>query len=92
MSEYAHFEKRLTIFPSPDGMSLTELSMAGNNLIIYQPCRESLVSAVQSGDMKIVNLFYGVLTQEFKRLILPKGEVVYSYVASLLDCCVHRGN
>jgi hypothetical protein len=27
-------KKRLTVFPSPAGMSLTKLSLAGNNLII----------------------------------------------------------
>jgi hypothetical protein len=27
-------KKRLTIFPSPAGMSLTKLSLSGNNLII----------------------------------------------------------
>jgi hypothetical protein len=29
-----HCKKRLTIFPSPVGMSLTKLSLAGNILII----------------------------------------------------------
>jgi hypothetical protein len=29
-----HCEKKFTIFPSPAGMSLTKLSLAGNNLII----------------------------------------------------------
>jgi hypothetical protein len=29
-----HGKKRLTIFPSPAGMSLTKLSLAGNDLII----------------------------------------------------------
>jgi hypothetical protein len=29
-----HCKKRLAIFPSPAGMSLTKLSLAGNNLII----------------------------------------------------------
>jgi hypothetical protein len=29
-----HCKKRLAVFPSPDGMSLTKLSLAGNNLII----------------------------------------------------------
>jgi hypothetical protein len=29
-----HCEKKLTIFPSPAGMSLTKLSLAGNSLII----------------------------------------------------------
>ncbi len=28
-----HYKKRLTIFLSPDGMSLTKLSLTGNNLI-----------------------------------------------------------
>jgi hypothetical protein len=29
-----HCKKRLAIFPSPAGMSLTKISLAGNNLII----------------------------------------------------------
>jgi hypothetical protein len=29
-----HCKKSLTIFPSPAGMSLTELFLAGNNLIV----------------------------------------------------------
>jgi hypothetical protein len=29
-----HCKKRLAVFPSPAGMSLTKLSLAGNNLII----------------------------------------------------------
>jgi hypothetical protein len=29
-----HCKKRLAVFPSPAGMSLSELSLAGNNLII----------------------------------------------------------
>jgi hypothetical protein len=29
-----HSKKRVTIFPSPAGMSLTKLSLAGNSLII----------------------------------------------------------
>ncbi len=33
-SERVHCKKRLTIFPSPAGMSLTKLSQAGNNLSI----------------------------------------------------------
>ncbi len=31
---HIHCKKRLAIFPSPAGMSLTKLSLAGNNLII----------------------------------------------------------
>jgi hypothetical protein len=34
---YIHCKKRLAIFPSPPGMSLTKLSLTGNNLII--PCQ-----------------------------------------------------
>jgi hypothetical protein len=32
--KYVHCKKRLKVFPSPAGMSLTNLSLAGNNLII----------------------------------------------------------
>jgi hypothetical protein len=32
-----HCKKRFAIFPSPAGMSITELSLAGNNLIIPVP-------------------------------------------------------
>jgi hypothetical protein len=45
----------------PAGMSLTNLSMAGNYLII--PGRESLVSDIPSADRKIDYLFYGVCKQ-----------------------------
>jgi hypothetical protein len=47
-----HLKKRLSIFPSPDGISLSKLSLAGNNLI-----RESLVSDIPAGDRKIYSLF-----------------------------------
>ncbi len=33
-SQNLHCKKRLAIFPSPSGMSLTKLSLAGNNLVI----------------------------------------------------------
>ncbi len=49
-----HCKKRLAIFPSPAGMSLTKLSLAGNKLY---PAKESLVSDVPAGDGKIDNLF-----------------------------------
>ncbi len=45
----------LATFSSPAGMSLTKLSLAGNNIII--PARESLVSDIPAGDGKIVNPF-----------------------------------
>jgi hypothetical protein len=31
LSVYLHCKKRVAIFPSPAGMSLTKLSLAGNN-------------------------------------------------------------
>ncbi len=46
-----HCKKRLPIFPPPAGMSLTKLSLAGNNLNF--PGQESLVSDIPSGDGKI---------------------------------------
>jgi hypothetical protein len=48
-------KKRLAIFPSPGGMSLTKISLASNNLII-PAVRESLVSDIPAGDGKIAIL------------------------------------
>jgi hypothetical protein len=47
------------IFPSPAGMSLTKLSLGGNYDVIYKlfPSRESLVSDIPAGDVKMANLF-----------------------------------
>jgi hypothetical protein len=53
-------KKRLSIFPSPAGMSLTKLSLAGNKLIFKPIARESLVSDIPAGDGKIEDLFYSV--------------------------------
>ncbi len=57
-----HCKKRLAIFPSPAGMSLTKLSMVGNNRPGSKlfPAIESLVSDIPAGDGKIANLFYSV--------------------------------
>jgi hypothetical protein len=52
-----HCKKRLSNFPSPAGMSLTKLSLGGNNLQKLFPSRESLVSDIPDGDGKIKNLF-----------------------------------
>jgi hypothetical protein len=52
--EIVHCKKRLTIFPSPAGMSLTKLFLDGNNLII------SCQGEFGAGDGKIANLFYSV--------------------------------
>ncbi len=51
------------VFLPPAGISLTKLSLAGNNLIIpgnieLLPARESLVSDIPAGDEKTANLFY----------------------------------
>jgi hypothetical protein len=43
-------------------MSLTKLSLSGNNLYMTSlfPPRDSLVSDIQAGDRNIEKLFYGV--------------------------------
>jgi hypothetical protein len=43
-------------------MSLTKLSLGGNNDVIYKsfPARESFVSDIPAGDWNIEKLFYGV--------------------------------
>jgi hypothetical protein len=69
LSFTVHCKKRLSVFTSPDGKSLTKLSQAGNNSIPGQPARESLVSDNPAGDGNItINFFYNVgllsLTQE----------------------------
>ncbi len=46
------------IFPSPAGMSLSKLSLAG--IIKVFPARESLVSRNPDGDGKNENFFYSV--------------------------------
>ncbi len=53
-----HCEKRLAIFQSPVGMSITKLSLAGNTKVF--PARESLVSDLPAGYAKTVNLFFTV--------------------------------
>ncbi len=54
-------------------MSLTKLSLAGNNLITIFPARESLVSYIPAGDGKIANLFYNV------EQTLPLFDNLYSF-------------
>ncbi len=55
--------KKVTIFPSPAGMSLTKLSMGGKYEVIYKLFlpRERLISEIPAGDGNIEKLFYGVL-------------------------------
>jgi hypothetical protein len=52
-------KKSFLIFLSPAGMSLTKLSLGGNNDVIYKlfPPRESLVSDIPAGDRNIEKLF-----------------------------------
>jgi hypothetical protein len=51
--------KNVSLFPSPAGMSLTKLSLGGNNDVIniLFPPRESLVSDNPAGDGNIDKLF-----------------------------------
>ncbi len=57
-----HRKKSFSIFPSPAEMSLTKVSLGGNNLYLTSlfPPRESLVSDIPAGDGNIEKLFYGV--------------------------------
>jgi hypothetical protein len=57
-------KKSFSIFPSPAGMSLTELSPGVNNLYMTSlfPPRESLVSEIPADDGNIEKFFYGVYT------------------------------
>ncbi len=58
--QQTHPKKSFSIFPSPDGMSLTKLCLGGNNDIKYKlfPPRESLISDIPAGDGNIEKLFY----------------------------------
>jgi hypothetical protein len=63
----------IPVFPSPAGMSPTELSLSGNNDVIYKlfPLKESLVSDIRAGDGNIEKLFYSVRAANSKcRLFL----------------------
>ncbi len=54
-----HCKKSFSIFPSPAGMSLTKLSLGGNNLYMTSlfPPRKSLVIDIPAGDGNIKKLF-----------------------------------
>jgi hypothetical protein len=70
-----HCKKRLTILPSPAGMSHTNFSLAGIAKLF--PPRESLVTVILAGDGKIAKLFLQCL--EIDATVLP-------YHRSLLNC------
>jgi hypothetical protein len=57
-----HRKKSFSIFLYPAMMSLTKLSLGGNNDLIYKlfPPRESLVSDIPAGDGNIEKLFFTV--------------------------------
>ncbi len=54
-SYIVHRKKRLAIYASPAGMSLTKLSLAGN-----ESFPASLVSAIAAGDGKSLTFVYSV--------------------------------
>ncbi len=55
-----HRKKSFSIFPSTAGMSLTKLSLGGNNDVIYKlfPPGENLVCDIPAEDGNIEKLFY----------------------------------
>jgi hypothetical protein len=60
---HVHRKKSFSVFPSPAGMSLTKLSLGGNNDVIYKlfSPRESLVSDISRlGTGISKSFFYGV--------------------------------
>ena len=87
VSSPVHCKKRLASFPSPAGMSLTKLSLAGNNDVIYKLFlpRESLVSDVPAEDGNIANLFfYRVVTSLIRGDHPPAWWPHWRQVTSLL--------
>jgi hypothetical protein len=54
-----HCKKRLAVFPSPAGMSLTKLSL-WPEIIKLSPSRENLVNDMPAGDGKTANPFLTV--------------------------------
>jgi hypothetical protein len=91
---YLHHKKSFSIFLSPAEMSLTKLSLGGNNLYMTSlfPLRESLVSDIPAGDGNIEKLFYGVscprhlamahMGKKWRRTIFAKKRL-YTFSKSL---------
>ncbi len=72
-----HCIKGLAVFPSPAGMSLTKLSLMGNNLLF--PAKESLISDIPAGDGKTANLF-------LQCTLLDSNLFITTYVITSLLC------
>ncbi len=83
------------IFPSPAGMSLTKLSLAGNNL--------NLVSDIPAGDGKTANLFltvrptgglsFGGISDDVEKVVVvPSLDIAPPHsLLSANKCKPHRG-
>jgi hypothetical protein len=61
-----HCKKRLSIFPSPPGMSLTELSLDMGIIKLFS-ARETLLSDIPAGDGKINNFFLQCIGHRVKK-------------------------
>jgi len=72
--ERIHCNERLAFFPSPAGMSLTKLSLGGNNLYMTSlfPPRESLGSDIPAGDGNIEKSFLRCRPPFWSRIYLAK--------------------
>ncbi len=75
-------KKNFSIFPSSAGMSLTKLSMGGNNNVIKKlfPPRESLVSDIPAGDRNIESFFTlspCTIKKKIFDITVPSWDVTY---------------
>ncbi len=91
---------KLSIFPSPAGMSLTKLSLGGNNDVIYKLFRprESLVSDIPAGDGNIEKFFfYGVQYHstigcwEVRTTYFCKINILFAIFSTLYRCGYSQG-
>jgi hypothetical protein len=84
-------KKNFSIFPSPAGISLTKLSLGGNNDVIFKlfPPRESLVSDIPAGDGNIEKLFLQCMLHLSMCFCADPGGLLSSrvYAAPVLLCC-----
>ncbi len=57
---WVHCKKRLSVFPSPAGISLTNFSLEGNNFIYSRPGRVQLVNYSRPGRVWLVTSWLGL--------------------------------